>query len=170
LGWNDSMAIALVQRGPQDVRVIGYIEDSHRTLDWYVDKLDKMPYRWGTDYLPHDARTRNFQTGQSTEEMMRAMGRRPYVLPQAGVEEGIRALRMLFPKMFFDDGKTARLLECLKRYRRMVHQTTGEPMGPLHDEHSHGADCARYIAQAVQLMQTSSTHDYTEPEAPDWRM
>lgn len=170
LGWNDSMAIALVQRGPQDVRVIGYIEDSHRTLDWYVAKLEGLPYRWGTDYLPHDARTRNFQTGQSTEELMRAMGRRPYVLPQAGVEEGIRALRMLFPKMFFDDGKTARLLECLKRYRRMVHQTTGEPMGPLHDEHVHGADCARYIAQAVPLMQTSSTHDYTEPDAPDWRM
>lgn len=100
---------------------------------------------------------------------MRSMGRRPYVLAQSGVEEGIRALRMLFPKMYFDESKTGRLLECLKRYQRMVHQKTGEPMGPLHDEHSHGADCARYIAMAVPLMR-DSTHDYIEPDAPDWRM
>ena len=33
LGWNDAMTITMVQRGPHDVRVIDYIEDSHRTLD-----------------------------------------------------------------------------------------------------------------------------------------
>src|SRR5690606_1817467 len=33
LGWNDAMTITMVQRGPQDVRIIDYIEDSHRTLD-----------------------------------------------------------------------------------------------------------------------------------------
>ena len=43
LGWNDAMTIIMVQRGPQDVRIIDYIEDSHRTLDWYVAQLDKRP-------------------------------------------------------------------------------------------------------------------------------
>lgn len=52
LGWNDAMTIGLIQRGPMDVRVIGYIEDSHRTLDWYVQQLEKNPYRWGTDFSP----------------------------------------------------------------------------------------------------------------------
>lgn len=154
LGWNDAMAIAMVQRGAHEVRVIDYIEDSHRTLDWYVQQLEKRPYRWGVDYLPHDARTGNFQTGQSTEALMRKMGRKVHVLPQAGVEDGIRALRMLFPKLYFDEDKTGRLLECLKRYQRQVNSRTNEAMGPLHDEYSHGADCARYLAYAVPLMKT----------------
>ena len=170
LGWNDAMTIGLVQRGPQDVRVIDYIEDSHRTLDWYVAQLDKRPYRWGTDFLPHDGRTRNFQTGKSTEEQLRTMGRKPICLAQTSVEEGIKAARLLFPRCYFDKSKTVRLMECLKRYRRDIHTKTGEPTTPLHDEYSHGADMYRYIGQAVELMFSVTFHDYIEPDAPDWRM
>ena len=169
LGWNDAMTIIMVQRGPQDVRVLDYIEDSNRTLDWYVAELAKRPYRWGTDFIPHDGRTRNFQTGKSTEELLRSMGRTPQVLAQTSVEEGIKAARMAFPRCYFDNKKTQRLLECLKRYRRDIHTKTGEPTAPLHDEFSHGADAFRYLGQSVDLMQTSGTHDYIEPEAPDWR-
>ena len=173
LGWNDAMSIALVQRGPQDVRVIDYIEDSHRTLDWYAAKLDKLPYRWGTDYLPHDGKTRNFQTGKSTEQLLREMGRAQVVSQQRGqdVEDGIKQLRMLFPRLYIDQTKCARLLECLKRYQRRIHSVTGEPMEPLHDEFSHGADCARYIACWVEQMPGSiHVHEYREPPPPDWRM
>ena len=59
---------------------------------------------------------------------------------------------MLFPRCYFDQIKTARLLECLKRYQRQAHSTTGEAMGPLHDEFSHGADCFRYIAMSADHM------------------
>lgn len=170
LGWNDSMTISMVQRGPQDVRVIDYIEDSHRTLDWYVAQLEKRPYRWGTDFLPHDGRTKNFQTGKSTEQQLQGMGRRSVrVLSLVGVEEGIKGARMLFPRAYFDRVKTARLLECLKRYQRRVHQQTNEPMEPLHDEFSHGADNLRYIGQAVELMGHETKEDFEMPPPPDWR-
>lgn len=171
LGWNDAMTIILVQRGPQDVRIIDYIEDSNRTLDWYVSQLERRPYRWGVDYLPHDGRTRNFQTGKSTEELLRELGRRDVVVQSAtSVEEGIKAARVLFPRCYFDQHKTARLVECLKRYRRDIHTKTGEPMAPLHDEYSHGADAFRYLGQAVSVM--PSAHrvlDYEEAPPPDWR-
>ena len=171
LGWNDAMTIGLVQRGPMDVRIIDYIEDSHRTLDWYVAELERRPYRWGTDFLPHDGRTRNFQTGRSTEEQLRALGRqRVMCLAQTSVEEGIKAARMLFPRCYFDERRTQRLIECLKRYRRRLHERTGEPMAPLHDEHSHGADMFRYVSQAVELMQNDLEPDYREADAPDWRL
>lgn len=169
LGWNDAMTIGFVQRGPMDVRIIDYIEDSHRTLDWYVAQIEKRPYRWGNDYLPHDGRTRNFQTGKSTEDLMREMGRKPVVLAQTSVEEGIKAARMLFPRCYFDQDKTGRLLECLKRYRRAIHTQTGEPMGPLHDEFSHGADMFRYIGQSVPVMPSTNEQHYEEPPPPDWR-
>ena len=174
LGWNDSMSIILVQRGPQDVRIIGYIEDDHRTLDWYVAKLDKMPYRWGTDYLPHDGKTKNFQTGKSTEQLLRELGR-PNVIAQTratDVEEGIKAVRMMFPRCYIDQNKAARLLECLKRYQRRIHAVTNEPMEPLHDEFSHGADAFRYVALWLPEMLGSGAaayDSYQEPDAPDWR-
>lgn len=157
LGWNDAMTIAMVQVGPQDVRLIDYIEDSHRTLDWYVNELEKRSYRWGTDYLPHDGATKDFKTGKSTEMHLKGMGRKKVkVLSALGVEEGIKAARLMFPRTYFDKNKTARLLECLKRYQRLVNTRTNEPMGPLHDEYSHGADCFRYVAMAAEDMWTSN--------------
>lgn len=170
LGWNDSMVIGFVQRSHAEVRIIDHIEDSHRTLDWYVAQIEKRPYRWGKDYVPHDARTRNFQTGKSTEEQLQAMGRRPIVLAATSVEEGIKAARLMFARCYFDKDKAARLLECLKRYRRQLHTQTGEPMGPLHDEFSHSSDMFRYLGQAVELMSNDDTPDYEEAEAPDWRL
>jgi len=157
LGWNDSMTIAMVQVGPMDVRIIDYIEDSHRTLDYYVNELEKRPYRWGTDYLPHDGATKNFQTGQSTEQALKGLGRRKVrCLPALNVEEGIKSARMMFPRTYFDANKTARLLECLKRYQRQINASTKEPMGPLHDEFSHGADCFRYVAMSSEMMRRDS--------------
>ena len=147
LGWNDSMTIGFFQRSG-----IGYIEDSHRTLDSYIAQLEKHPYRWGTDFIPHDGRARNTQTGKSTEEALQAMGRNVKVLPQLDIEEGIKAARMMFPRVYLDDEKTQRLQECLKRYQRAINQATREPAGPLHDEHSHGADMFRYTAMAVDEM------------------
>lgn len=169
LGWNDAMTIGFVQRTSMEVRIIDYIEDNNRTLDWYVGQVEKRDWRFGTDYIPHDGAARNFQTGKSTEELLRAMGRTVSVLPQAGVEEGIKAARLLWPRCYFDDTKTARLLECLKRYRRAVNQATNEPSGPLHDEFSHGADMFRYIGQAVNLMGTSWRDDERRPRVRNWK-
>lgn len=169
LGWNDSMTIAMVQVGPQDVRVIDYIEDSHRTYDWYVTQLEKRPYRWGTDYLPHDGKTKNAQTGKNAEMVLKELGRsRVVCLSALDVEEGIKSARMIFPRCYFDSAKTARLLECLKRYQRAIHTSTGEAMGPLHDEFSHGADCFRYLSQAAEHMLRSQQQKPLAPVGGGW--
>lgn len=152
LGWNDAMTIGFWQRSGAEVRCIDYIEDSHHTLDWYVAQIEKRPFRWGTDFIPHDGRARNTQTGKSTEEALQAMGRNVTVLPALDMEEGIKAARMMFPRVYFDSEKTGRLLECLKRYRRAINKQTSEPGGPLHDEFSHGADMFRYAGMAVEEM------------------
>lgn len=170
LGWNDAMAICMVQCGPHDVRVIDYIEDSHRTLDWYVAELQKRPYRWGRDCLPHDGKSRSYQTGKSTVEMLREMGRDAVALETAQpLEEGIRLTRMLFPKLYVDQQRCARLLECLKRYQRKLHAQTQEAMQPLHDEFSHGADALRYVAVWMPVLAQAEQVGYEEPPAPDWR-
>ena len=152
LGWNDSMSILLAQRsGSGEVRVIDYIEDSHRTLDSYVADLKQRPYQWGSDYIPHDGRSRDFKSGKSTEELLQAMGRSVVVLGRDDIEEGIRQARMMFPRCWVDR-KAQALINRLKRYRRTQNASTGEFGAPLHDENSHGADCWRYLAMAEPQM------------------
>ena len=146
LGWNDSMSIILVQRAASELRIIDYIEDSHRTLADYALDLKAMPLNWGVDYLPHDGFSKDFKTGKSAEEILKQLGRTVEATPKMDIEGGIKAARMSFSRMYFDKTKAARLLECLKRYRRHINQTTNEPGAPLHDEYSHGADAFRYMA------------------------
>lgn len=158
LGWNDAMTIILVQSSPMGIRILDYIEDSNRTYAWYVGELEKREYRWGTDYLPHDGAACNPQTGISSVQTLRNLGRTvAEPLPAIDPEEGIKQARMIFPKCYFDKTKTVRLVECLKRYRRAINQRTKEATGPLHDEFSHGADAFRYLGMAVPLMGHGTT-------------
>jgi len=155
LGWNDSMTIIMAQRAGSELRVIDYIEDSHKSLPEYVQMLETRPYRWGKDFIPHDGAAKDFKTGKSTEEILQTMGRSPIVQPAMSIEEGIRAARLLFPRAYFDAVKCERLLECLKRYRRKVSKD-GTPTSPLHDEYSHGADAWRYVSQAIDQMDNNA--------------
>lgn len=146
LGWNDSMTISFVQRVRSEIRVIDYIEESFKTLDWYAAELNKRQWNWGFDWLPHDGSHKDFKTGKSTVEILKAFDRRPKLVPQVGIEAGIKAARMMFGQVYFDKAKTVRLVECLKRYRRNINQATNEAGLPVHDEFSHGADDFRYLA------------------------
>ena len=151
LGWNDSMAIIFCQVAASEVRIIKYIEDSHRTLESYVKEIDALDYNYGTDYLPHDASHRDFKHGRSTEEMMRSMGRDVFVLSRGDVEQGIIKARMVFPRTYFDKDEAKDLIHHLKRYKRVMN-AAGEPGAPLHDASSHAADAFRYLSGAVDLM------------------
>jgi len=146
LGWNDAMAISLVQRNLSEIRIIEYIEDSHKTLDHYSAELKKKNYNWGTVFLPHDGQHKNIQTGKSAKETMEALNWTVEITPSMSVEDGIRAARMAFGRTYFDKNNTKRLQQCMKRYRRSINQQTNEPGAPLHDEWSHGADNYRYVA------------------------
>lgn len=165
LGWNDSMSISLVQCVRSEIRIIDYIEDSHKTLDWYIAGLAQRRMNWGYDFLPHDGRTKDYKTGNSAEEILKSFGRRVKITPSIPVESGIKAARMMFAQVYFDKVKTVRLMECLKRYRRSINQATNEPGAPVHDEFSHGADMFRYLAiDADQLKNEDEDVDYNEPQ------
>jgi len=46
----------------------------------------------------------------------------------------------------------ARLIDCLKRYKRNIPTATDEPAKPVHDEFSHGADAIRMLALVVDRL------------------
>jgi phage terminase large subunit len=162
LGWNDAMSIILCQRNLSEIRVIDYIEDDHRTLDSYSDQLKQLGHNWGTMYLPHDARNKDFKYGTSAEEIMQRLGWTTEVIPKSSIETGIKLARMTFERAYFDQNKAKRLIECLKNYRRSINQTTQEPQAPLHDEYSHGADAWRYACAVVDGMSNDDS-SWDEP-------
>jgi phage terminase large subunit len=164
LGWNDSMSIILCQRNLTEIRIIDYIEDDHRTLDSYSDQLKQLGHNWGTMYLPHDARNRDFKHGISSEEIMQRLGWDTEIVPKSDIETGIKLARMTFDRAYFDSVKAERLIECLKNYRRGINQTTQEPGAPLHDEYSHGADAWRYLCAVVDSMSNEES-SWSEPLA-----
>lgn len=154
LGWADSMAIIVVQRLASEIRIIDYIEDTHRTLPSYIEQLRKNDYNWGSDYLPHDGFARRHQTGKSDEEVLAALGRNVLETPNIEIESGIRAARLIFPRIYFNTESVGvlRFIECLKRYRRNISSKTGEAGSPLHDQYSHAGDALRYLALVADGM------------------
>lgn len=156
LGWNDAMTIIMVQRSASELRIVDYIEDSHKKLSDYSDMLKAKPYNWGHIWLPHDGFSKDFKTGKSAEEMTRALGWTVARTPNMDIEGGIKAAREVFERVWFDAEKTKRLVECLKRYRRNIGQKTGEAGAPLHDEFSHGADAFRYMALCADQLKNDT--------------
>lgn len=163
LGWNDNMSIIMAQRQQSAVMVIDYLEDQFKTYADCVKELNKRPYVWGTDWLPHDGTQTHPESGKNAKQVLEGLKRKSVkIMPRLDVESGIKAARMMFPRLYIDnnswdnpDWKFAggeRLVECLKRYKRSVPLSTGEPGGPVHDEFSHGSDALRGLATIVDKM------------------
>ena len=162
LGFNDATSIIFVQRQGSEIRILDYIEDSHRTLDDYISEIKDRRYNWGTDYLPHDGSAKTLAAaGRSPADIIRALGRDVQIIKQSPVETGIKQARLIFRQCYFDETKAARLVECLKRFRRNIPTTTDEPAKPIHDEYSHGADAFRMLGQVVDQL-TNETYDEIE--------
>lgn len=165
LGWNDSMSLIVVQRHLSTLRVIEYLEDSHKTLDWWSGELRKRNYNWGQLWLPHDGAHGDYKTGKSAKQILESLQWSVSITPSQPVETGIRTARMALRQTYIDKTKAARLVECLKRYRRNVPNTTGEPGTPVHDEWSHGADAFRYMAINAESLTNevaaATPYDYT---------
>jgi hypothetical protein len=147
LGGADFTSIIFVQRSSDgSLRVIDYIQDNRKAMDHYVKLLKDKNYNYGTDFLPHDGKAKNI-IGISAEEIAIKLGRNVTVLANESIEEGIRASRNMFPRVFISD-RCEQLIDCLQNYKYGINATTGAYTVPVHDEFSHGADAWRYMAMA----------------------
>jgi phage terminase large subunit len=150
IGIGDSTAIWFAQRNGAEIRCIDYYEANAQPLSHYVGVINAKPYVYAEDWLPHDAQAKELTSGKSAIEILRALGRNARITPKLSLEDGINAARMVFPRVWFDEAKTARGLECLQNYRRELNEKLGEFKAlPVHDWASHGADAFRYLAVAI---------------------
>ena len=156
LGFNDYMSLLLVQRMGSEIRVIRYIEDRLRYIPSYHQELKDLGLNFGKLYLPHDGRAKHV-TGASAEEQFRALGWDVEIVPDVGIEQGIRKVREVFGRFYFDKTHASELLNRLGRYRRRVN-SEGQASTPVHDDDSHGADGTRYLAIVADQL-SNDTND-----------
>lgn len=144
LGINDMMAVTVAQADISGARLLDYHEDSNYGIDHYCDWLKDTGRKDATIWLPHDGNARSVQTGLTTKRIVENLGWQVEIVPQIGVEPGIKMTRDLLKNAFVSDGAgCAVMIEHLRRYTR------AKSGHPKHDEHSHCADSVRGVAVAM---------------------
>lgn len=148
IGWGDNTAIWFYQGIGFERRMIRYLELNQTTLADIVKKLQELPYTYGEDILPHDARAKTLAAaGKSVQQQLAELGRRVRICRDESIVSGINAARTIFPTVWFDEENCADGLQCLRHYRYEIDPETGQvSKKPLHDNYSHGADGFRYFA------------------------
>ena len=161
LGFNDFMSLILCQRLGSEIRVIRYIEDRLRYIPSYHQELRDLKLNYGKMWLPHDGRAKHV-TGASAQEQFEALGWSVEIVPEVGIEQGIRKAREVFGRVIIDRANGSELLNRLGRYRRRVN-AQGQASSPVHDDESHGADGFRYLALVADQFSNDSgeaIHDF----------
>jgi phage terminase large subunit len=162
LGHSDQTAIWFVQQMGFEYRVLDYYSNSHRNLKHYLDELQKREYIYGTHYLPHDAKAQQLAADKTVEQQVRDVLKNVTVVRQGRIQDGIQAVRLVFPHCWFDKEKCADGLSALRRYAYDKDQETGRiSVNPKHDIWSHGADSFRTFAMAPGEYQSYDEQSHT---------
>jgi hypothetical protein len=116
LGVKDSTAIWCFQVNGQELHLVDYYEASGHGAEHYCEWMNERGYR-GVDWLPHDARVREWSSGRSRVETLQMLGRKPRICPQHSLQDGINAARRTIPLARFDASRCARGIDALKSYQ-----------------------------------------------------
>jgi phage terminase large subunit len=153
LGFGDDTAIWFAQATVDgEYRLIDYMENHGKTLEWYLIQMQTKGYLYGVDWIPWDGlKPQRLGSGRAIEELMRAAGRNVRMVTMLEVYEGINAARTVFSQCRFDAEKCADGLQGLRHYQWGPPNANGEARRlPLHNWASHPADAFRYFATAIQ--------------------
>lgn len=164
LGIGDSMALWFGQQVAKEIHWLEYYENSGFGLDHYVDYIKSRSFPVHTHLLPQDAEARELQTGTSRVEFLRGRGFDCRIVSLHAVDDGINAVRMKFPQMWFNSKGEGmdRGLDCLRMYRSEYDdKNLTLKTRPLHDWASHGADAFRYGVMGLRLTQHTVAPKYT---------
>lgn len=152
LGIGDNTSIIFYQQSPSgQIRIIDHHTDSGMGLDYYAGVLFEFTrekgYLYGQHLAPWDIQIREMGTGKSRLEVARSLGVNFKTVRKLPIDEGINAVRMMLPMVWFNTATTEHLRNSLMSYSKKWNATTKE-FGdqPRHDWASHDADAMRTLA------------------------
>lgn len=125
-------------------------------LDHYADVIAKRRelHGWidGTDFVPHDAKVKEWGTGRTRVETMRDFKLKPELAPTATKMDGINAARQTLARTVFHPRCEETGISALEQYRReWDDEKKVFRINEVHDWTSHLADAFRYMALAWRV-------------------
>lgn len=156
LGISDAMAIVFFQKKGNDIYIIDHYENNNFPLNHYIEILRSKPYWYGTHYIPHDGKKRELATGSTFYQVANESGYKFSLIEnKLTVLEGIEKMRGIFPRIFIDEGKCSRLIECLLEYHAEWDDTLKVFRNrPLHNWASNSVDAFRYACLVEDRLDT----------------
>ncbi len=153
IGYGDATAVVWYQIVGTEIHVIDYYESQGESIAHYIGEIKKKPYVYGDYFAPHDFEAHHSSSGFSCKQVAADLGVPFIILPtlRTRVEDGIEAVRGIFPRIWIDEKKCERLIKCLQNYRKEFDSINNMyKLRPKHDQYSHGADSFRYMALAIK--------------------
>jgi hypothetical protein len=151
LGIADSTAIWFLQPNGSHLDMIYCYEHTGKGIEHYAQVLGSVSQKFGfqyrAHYAPHDIEQREYISARSRREMAREHGILFHVVPKISIEDGIQAVKTVFPKIRFHVEHCRDGINALREYRREYDDVNRvfKPK-PLHDWSSNYSDSFRYFA------------------------
>lgn len=159
IGVSDSTAIWFTQIVGRSVHVIDFYQSNSVGVDHYAKHLQSLPYVYGTHHFPHDMENTEFGTGRSRLETAEGLfgSANLDVVQKVSIADGINAVRLILPKIWFDSEKCSIGIKALQNYHREWNDKLQEFKNtPVHDWSSHPADAFRYFAVGLTMPREKS--------------
>jgi phage terminase large subunit len=153
LGFGDNTSIWFEQSIGFEFRFIDHLSGSLQAIGIYLQDMQARGYTYGMHFLPWDGAAKELGTGRSIQEQIQAVYGKENVrcTKKLAVNDGIEAVRAIFPKCYFDAEKCGDGLKSLRHYRYAYDEKllTFQRV-PMHDWSSHDADALRTAAVGVK--------------------
>ena len=166
LGNTDATAVIFAQFVGSEIHLIDYAEAKGLDMAAWARVLQERPYVYDRHHLPHDGDAKHqAAAGRSIADQLRGLNVRPITVhPQQPVLHGITAARLIFPRLWIDEVRCERLLDCLAFYHEKVDEKHQVEKGePEHDWSSHAADAFRYLGQGARAAERAGNPEARRP-------
>jgi hypothetical protein len=179
LGVGDDTSIWWFQAQGSQLVMLDHYAASGVGLEHYAGVIEQREkqHGWvrGNDYVPHDAKVKEWGSGRTRVETMAQMGLHPILVPMATLDDGINAVRRVLPLSVFHPRTEEGGISALEQYRREWddERKCFKPSA-VHDWTSHPADAFRYLAMAykpapLRLVKPAPKRGWTIPPPDEVR-
>jgi phage terminase large subunit len=172
LGVREDTSIWWWQIQGAQLVVLDHYAASGAGVEHYAEVIEKKEseHGWvrGTDFVPHDAKIKEWGTGKTRVETMQRLGLNPMLVPGASFADGINACRRTFPYCVFHPRCETGGLDALEQYRReWDDEKKAFRATDVHDWTAHPAAAFRYLSLSWRGVHRRVT---PEPKQEGWRI
>lgn len=172
LGVRDDTSIWWFQVVGGQVFILDCYSQSGAGVDHYADVIENRAaehgWKGGIDFVPHDARVKEWGTGRTRVEVMQSLGLNPQVVPMASFMDGIQAARKTLGRCVFHSRCEDLGISALEQYRReWDDEKKTFKATDVHDWASHPAAAFRYLALAWQTIRPEPA---PPPQITGWQI